>query len=108
MKKLNILIVYLFLIACNDTSNTMQTVPYVDINRFMGDWYVIANIPTFIEKNATNAIESYALNKEGNIETTFTFYKNKRLRFGSPHATYRVQRLSKPAPIHTRPVQPPQ
>jgi len=76
VKKLNILIVYLFLIACNDTSNTMQTVPYVDINRFMGDWYVIANIPTFIEKNATNAIESYALNKEGNIETTFTFYKN--------------------------------
>ena len=35
----------------------MKTVDYVDIERFMGDWYVIANIPTFIEKGATNAIE---------------------------------------------------
>ena len=44
---------------------SMQTVDYVDLNRFMGDWYVIANIPTFIEKNATNAIESYELMDDG-------------------------------------------
>ncbi len=54
----------------------METVPFVDIKRFMGDWFVIANIPTFIEKDATNAIESYKLNKKGEIETTFTFYQN--------------------------------
>ena len=54
----------------------MKTVPYVDIERFMGDWYVIANIPTFIEKRSTNAIESYYLNKKGEIETTFTFYQD--------------------------------
>jgi lipocalin len=28
----------------------METVPYVDLKRFMGDWYVVANIPTFVEK----------------------------------------------------------
>ena len=54
----------------------MKTVTYVDIDRFMGDWYVIANIPTFIEKGATNAIESYKLGPSGTIETTFTFFKN--------------------------------
>ena len=54
----------------------MKTVPFVDIERFMGDWYVIANIPTFIEKRATNAMESYRLNNKGQIETTFTFYKD--------------------------------
>ncbi|MDH3935419.1 MAG: lipocalin family protein, partial [Gammaproteobacteria bacterium] len=43
----------------------MQSVEYVDINRFMGDWYVIANIPTFVETGAHNAIESYALNADG-------------------------------------------
>jgi apolipoprotein D and lipocalin family protein len=53
----------------------MKTVDYVDIDRFMGDWYVIANIPTFIEKNAHNAIENYALNEDGTIATTFTFYE---------------------------------
>lgn len=36
----------------------LATVPAVDLNRFMGDWYVIACIPTFIEKGAHNAIES--------------------------------------------------
>ena len=47
--------------------------PRVDLQRFMGDWYVIANIPTFIEKGAHNAIESYRLAEDGSIPTTFTF-----------------------------------
>ena len=54
----------------------LETVDYVDIKRFMGDWYVIANIPTFIEKGATNAIESYRLASDGTVETTFTFFKD--------------------------------
>ena len=69
-----------FALACNEAEEKamepMETVPFVDIKRFMGDWFVIANIPTFIEKEATNAIESYKLNEKGEIETTFTFYKN--------------------------------
>lgn len=53
----------------------MDTVDYVDIERFMGDWYVIANIPTFIEKNAHNAVENYVINDDGSIATTFTFHE---------------------------------
>tara|TARA_Y100001970_G_C14156215_1_gene815713 strand:- start:1144 stop:1284 length:141 start_codon:yes stop_codon:yes gene_type:complete len=42
----------------------------------MGVWYIIANIPTFIEKRATNAIESYELNESGEIEIKFRrFYR---------------------------------
>ena len=41
----------------------------------MGDWYVIACIPTFIETEAYNAIESYQLEKDGSINTTFVFRK---------------------------------
>ena len=54
----------------------MKTVEHVDLQRFMGDWYVIANIPTFLEKGAHNAIESYALDDDGSIATTFTFRKD--------------------------------
>ena len=54
----------------------LKTVLKVDIERFMGDWYVIANITTFLEKNATNAIESYQLNDKGDIDATFSFYLN--------------------------------
>lgn len=51
----------------------LKTVDRVNINDFMGDWYVIANIPTSIEKGAHNAIESYRLDDDGTIATTFTF-----------------------------------
>ena len=51
----------------------MPTVENVDLDRFMGDWYVIANIPTFIETEAHNAIESYHLNDDGTVATTFSF-----------------------------------
>ena len=54
----------------------LETVEYVDLQKFMGDWYVIANIPTFIEKGAVNAIESYRLDSKGRIKTTFTFRKD--------------------------------
>ncbi len=42
----------------------------------MGDWYVIGVIPTSPEKGAHNAVESYAMNADGTIATTFTFRKD--------------------------------
>lgn len=48
-------------------------VAHVDLQRFMGDWYVIACIPTWLERDAWNAIESYRLEPDGTIATTFTF-----------------------------------
>lgn len=64
-----------FLSACASRGPEMETVDYVDLERFMGPWYVIANIPTFLEKGAHNAIETYELNDDGTIGTTFTFLK---------------------------------
>ncbi len=54
---------------------SIATVPEVNINQFMGDWYVIAAIPTAIETESFNAIENYKLEKDGTIATTFTFNK---------------------------------
>ena len=65
----------LILISGCQTLKPIHTVEYVDLNRFMGDWYVIANIPTFIEKDAYNAIESYRLDDDGTVATTFSFNK---------------------------------
>ena len=51
----------------------ISTADYVDLQRFMGDWYVIAHIPTFIEAGAYQAVESYTLGADGQIDTRFTF-----------------------------------
>ena len=54
---------------------TVPVVASVDLPKFMGPWYVIGVIPTFIEKDIYNAIESYELAPDGTIKTTFTFNK---------------------------------
>ena len=66
-------------------NNPIQTAENVELERFMGDWYVIANIPTFIEKKAYNATESYALDEDGRVQTTFSFNKGG---FDGPRKTY--------------------
>jgi apolipoprotein D and lipocalin family protein len=63
----------------------IHTVESVDLKRFMGDWYVIASIPTFIETDAYNAVESYQLAEDGTIETTFRFNKGG---FDGPEKIY--------------------
>jgi apolipoprotein D and lipocalin family protein len=59
--------------GCRSSLPPISNEAQVDIPRFMGDWYVIANIPTSIERGAHNAVESYRLDSDGSIATTFTF-----------------------------------
>jgi apolipoprotein D and lipocalin family protein len=61
--------------GCAASLPPLRTVERVDLKRFMGAWYVIACIPTFIETDAFNAVESYRLDADGTIDTTFTFRK---------------------------------
>jgi apolipoprotein D and lipocalin family protein len=61
------------LTSCATETRPMKTVDYVDLERFMGDWYVVANIPTFLERDAHNAVESYELAPDGTVKTTFRF-----------------------------------
>ena len=71
-RKLSLLLFITLLAGCQSMSKPIRTENNVDIKRFMGDWYVIANIPTFIEKGAHNAVESYELNEDGTIATTLS------------------------------------
>jgi len=77
MQKLTFLSISLawILFAGCQTMKPIHTVESVDLKRFMGDWYVIASIPTFIEKDAFNAMESYRLDEDGTVATTFRFNK---------------------------------
>jgi len=81
------LAVFFLLSSCAHMSKVpVPTVAHVDLPRFMGDWYVIASIPTFLEKRAYNAVESYRLDPDGTIATTFTFRKGS---FRAPLKTMR-------------------
>lgn len=49
----------------------------IEVERFMGDWYVLAfipiDLPFFSEAEAHDAVENYRLNGEGGIDVTYTF-----------------------------------
>ena len=56
-------------------------VEQVDLARFMGSWYVIAQITADSDRNAYNAVETYSMNPNGSIATV---YRNRQGRFDGP------------------------
>ncbi len=62
--------------GCTSMKEPLRPVPYVDLPRYMGNWYVIANIPYFAEKNCVDSIESYALRSDGDIDNWFSCRKS--------------------------------
>lgn len=67
-------LIIMTIVGCQSVPSTpISTAESVDLERFMGKWYVIASIPTRIEKNAYNAVERYELAGEDRVHTTFTF-----------------------------------
>lgn len=63
------------LVGCATKSPPLTTVSHVDLQRYSGDWRVIANVPYFAEKGAVDCIETYRLRKDGNIDNIFTYRK---------------------------------
>lgn len=49
----------------------------IDIPRFMGRWYVAANIPTIIEVGASNCVESYKWDEANQMIKVFFDYVSK-------------------------------
>jgi apolipoprotein D and lipocalin family protein len=73
--------------AMNANGKTpIPPVAEVDLPRFMGDWYVIANIPTFVERKSYDAIETYEMREDGRIQTTF---RHRKGSFDAPVDTMR-------------------
>ena len=65
----------------------------VDVPRFMGDWYVIAHIPSWPEREAFDAVERYTPRPDGRIQTTFTYRKGSfAARQQSLHPIGRVEK----------------
>ena len=58
----------------------------VDLAQFMGYWFVIAHIPPSLDRDAYDAVESYRLEDDGRIATTY------RRRHGSHDAKLETSR----------------
>ncbi|MBA4395155.1 MAG: hypothetical protein C0407_16520 [Desulfobacca sp.] len=54
----------------------LQTVPKVDLNRYLGTWYEIATIPQRFQKGCTGATAAYRLRPDGKIDVLNQCYKD--------------------------------
>lgn len=62
-----------FLSACS--SLPLKTVDHVDLDRFMGPWYVVGTIPWVVEKNNVGTMDIYEPRKDGKIDIRYVFHK---------------------------------
>ena len=71
------------LAACRSLAaeKPIPPVAHVNLRDYVGRWYVIAAIPTHIERDDYNPVENYRLEPDGSICTVFRF---RRGSFTSP------------------------
>lgn len=63
----------------------VHTVARVDLNRYMGSWFVIANIPYFLEQGKVATYDSYSMRPDGRMNNVFTFRKKN---FSAPEKSW--------------------
>lgn len=64
----------------SDNTAAPRPAENVELSRFMGTWYVIANVPYFFENGKVATRDEYQLRPDGRIDNDFVFKK----RFGEP------------------------
>lgn len=58
----------------------LQTVP-IDLPRYMGRWYIIANLPYFAERGYVGSYAQWSLRADGKIDDS---YAGRKKRFDAP------------------------
>lgn len=76
MRKLCLIQFVLLIMGCA-SMKYKKTVSKVELDRFMGKWYVIAGRFTYFEQGAHNAVENYSWNEKHNrVDINFTYNKD--------------------------------
>jgi len=72
---------FLFLIILINLSlKAHKVIDNLNLEKFMGKWYVISLIPNYFEKGAENAYDYYELNDDGTINITYKATRNGKIK----------------------------
>ncbi len=88
MRKLFLASLTVLLAGCvsSGTKEPLRTVSRVDLDRYSGRWYVIANIPYILEKGKVASYDTYGIRPDGRLQNDFTFRKGS---FDAPEQTWK-------------------
>jgi apolipoprotein D and lipocalin family protein len=56
---------------------SLRTVEQVDLQRFQGDWYMIAHIPYILERGKVGTLDRYKLRPDGKLDVSYLFRKGQ-------------------------------
>ena len=69
-----LLLLGMLLAACGGTpERSAEPMPYVDLPRFMGTWYVVARIPNVLERGHMASRDVYTLRADGKIDVHYVY-----------------------------------
>jgi apolipoprotein D and lipocalin family protein len=63
----------LLMSGCASSDTPLPTADNVNLEKFMGVWFVHGYTPILVDKKAHNAVEHYYLNDKQQVETTYQF-----------------------------------
>ncbi len=63
----SLLILFFFMTTTNAQSQTLETVPNVDLNKYAGKWYEIASYPQRFQKGCHCTTAEYTLSEKGYV-----------------------------------------
>jgi apolipoprotein D and lipocalin family protein len=67
MKLISFIILFLIITTTNIQAQTLQTVPNVDLKKYVGKWYEIASYPQYFQKGCHCTTAEYTLSEKGYV-----------------------------------------
>ena len=61
--------------GCASKLPPLKTVDCVDLPRFLGDWWVIAHVPYWLERDTYDSKDTYRMRPDGQMDNIFSFRK---------------------------------
>ena len=59
---------------------TLEVVPYVELNKYLGKWYEIAHLTFRFEDDCTDITATYSLSKDGNVSVLNECLRDGKLK----------------------------
>jgi apolipoprotein D and lipocalin family protein len=60
--------------------NTLEVVPHVELDKYLGKWYEIAHLPARFQEGCTDTTATYTLSKDGNISVLNECIRNGKVK----------------------------
>ena len=60
--------------------NTLEVVPHVELEKYLGKWYEIARLPFRFEDGCTDITATYSLSKDGNVSVLNECLRDGKLK----------------------------